>query len=283
MRYVGLLGLFFIVSLFAQSSVWKVTDGANTMYLGGTVHFLKSSDYPLPEEYHKAYEHSDVLVFETDIAATKRPAFGEAIRKHMLLKGGKRLRDLLSQESYSALESYVNSRGEKMAQYDPLQPWMVALSLTIEQLQALGVDTEGVDSYFDERAARDGKERRGLVGVEEHLQIIVNLGKGEEDAMILNTIAEMEAMPEMMGWLIEEWRSGKTERMRREMLEPMEKEFPGVYASVFVERNNKWMQSLLEMMRDDKIEFVLVGTMHMVGKDGLLEQFRRLGYIVEAY
>jgi len=64
---VSLLGIMPTIS--ADSSVWKITSGENTVYLGGTVHLLRPSDYPLPEEYEQAYQESAVLVFETDISS----------------------------------------------------------------------------------------------------------------------------------------------------------------------------------------------------------------------
>ena len=50
MRRVASLALATLLSFPALSaSVWKVSDGENTMYLGGTLHILSPQDYPLPE------------------------------------------------------------------------------------------------------------------------------------------------------------------------------------------------------------------------------------------
>jgi uncharacterized protein YbaP (TraB family) len=47
-------------SLTTQAaSVWKVTNGENVTYFGGTVHILKEENFPLPAEYDKAYAASD--------------------------------------------------------------------------------------------------------------------------------------------------------------------------------------------------------------------------------
>jgi uncharacterized protein YbaP (TraB family) len=38
----------------AVSCVWKVTTGdGHTLYLGGSFHALRPSDYPLPREYNR--------------------------------------------------------------------------------------------------------------------------------------------------------------------------------------------------------------------------------------
>ncbi len=49
-----------------QSSVWKISKGAQTLYIGGTCHILRLDDYPLPAEFDLAYAAADKLVLEVD-------------------------------------------------------------------------------------------------------------------------------------------------------------------------------------------------------------------------
>jgi len=45
------------------ASVWKVTgSNGGTIYLGGSVHGLLSTDYPLPPAYNHAFDLSSALV-----------------------------------------------------------------------------------------------------------------------------------------------------------------------------------------------------------------------------
>src|SRR5260370_16547109 len=49
------------------ASVWKVTGSTGgILYLGGSVHALKSTDYPLPPAYNRAFDASTRLAFEAD-------------------------------------------------------------------------------------------------------------------------------------------------------------------------------------------------------------------------
>ncbi|PYL04465.1 MAG: TraB/GumN family protein, partial [Verrucomicrobia bacterium] len=49
------------------SSVWRVTENnGNVIYLGGSVHGLSSTDYPLPSAYNRAFDASSRLVFEDE-------------------------------------------------------------------------------------------------------------------------------------------------------------------------------------------------------------------------
>src|SRR5439155_25898649 len=59
--------LLSVASPARAASVWKVTSGAgNVLYLGGSIHALKSTDYPLPSAYNRAFDPSDRLVCEVD-------------------------------------------------------------------------------------------------------------------------------------------------------------------------------------------------------------------------
>ena len=75
LRYLIPLFLLPLCSLFAKSSVWKVSKGGESLYIGGTCHLLRSSDYPLPPEFELAYDQSDTLAFEMNPAVINDPDF----------------------------------------------------------------------------------------------------------------------------------------------------------------------------------------------------------------
>ena len=44
------------------------------IYLGGSVHGLQSTDYPLPSAYNRAFDGSSALVIEDDVNVSKKTA-----------------------------------------------------------------------------------------------------------------------------------------------------------------------------------------------------------------
>ena len=112
MRRIASLALASLLALPAYSaSVWKVSDGENTMYLGGTLHILSPQDYPLPEEYKTAYSQSDALVFETDIAALSTPEFAQKSLQMLTYAEGGSLKDDVSDDTLKQLETHLAARG----------------------------------------------------------------------------------------------------------------------------------------------------------------------------
>ena len=62
----------------------------------------------------------------------------------------------------------------------------------------------------------------------------------------------------------------------------MAKEFPVSYRLVNVDRNNAWMSTLEQRLKagsDDTL--AVVGTLHLLGDDGVVEKLRAKGYKVE--
>lgn len=90
---IGLLSILFSVSSFAETSLWKITKNNHHLYLGGTVHILAESDYPLPSPYEKAYQLSHRIVFETDLQKLQSPEFQQAMLASLSYQNGKTLKD----------------------------------------------------------------------------------------------------------------------------------------------------------------------------------------------
>lgn len=45
-------------------------------------------------------------------------------------------------------------------------------------------------------------------------------------------------------------------------------------------RNEEWMTNILSMIKID-FSLIAVGTLHLIGKNGLICKLRKLGYVVE--
>lgn len=83
--------------------------------------------------------------------------------------------------------------------------------------------------------------------------------------------------------MIASWKAGDLDTLDNAFSERMRKETPAVYQSLVVERNQKWLPQIAEMLKTPEIEMVLVGSLHLSGKDGLLVQLKKAGYKVKPY
>ena len=283
MRYLILLCLMIPFHTFAETSLWKVSKGDSELFIGGTIHVLSASDYPLPIEFEQAYKQSHTIVFETDLAAMALPETQQELLQRVMYKEGRTLKDDLSAETYKALVDYAASVGLMIESLNQFKPPMVMITLLMNELHRLGMADTGVDNFFNQKAIADGKSIGELESVQVQLDVIENMGKGHEDEMILSTIAEMKELPLIMDEMKQAWRKGDMKTLEKIGVSEMKTDFPDLYRLLLVERNNAWIPKIEVMLATPEIELVLVGALHLVADEGVITRLRSLGYEVELF
>ena len=283
MRNLILLCLLIPFHTFAETSLWRVSKGDSELFIGGTIHVLSATDYPLPVEFEQAYKQSHTLVFETDLAAMAQPEVQQQLLQRVMYEKGKTLKDDLSPQTYKTLVDYAASVGLMIELLNQFKPPMVMITLVMAELHRLGMAETGVDNYFNQKALADGKTLGELETVQEQLTMIEYMGKGHEDELILNTIEEMKELPLIMGEMKDAWRSGDMERLEKLGISPMKTDFPDLYRLLLVDRNNAWIPKIEALLATPEIEFVLVGALHLAANEGVISKLRALGYTVELY
>ena len=283
MRYLILLCLLTPLCTFAETSLWRVSKGESELFIGGTIHLLGASDYPLPKEFESAYKKADMVVFETNLQALALPATQKELAKRVTYKGKKTLKDDLKPETYKVLADYLASSGLHIDAFNRYKAPMVMITLLMVELQRLGLAEIGVDQYFNQKALADGKTLGELETSKVQLSVIENMGKGHEDEMILSTIAEMKKLASIMSKMKAAWRQGDIKTLEKIGIAPMKTEYPELYQLLLVERNNAWVPKIKALLNTAEVELVLVGALHLVGSEGVFSQLRELGYSVELF
>ncbi|MDH5369973.1 MAG: TraB/GumN family protein [Gammaproteobacteria bacterium] len=282
--YKYLLVLFLFPSLcFSQTSLWHISKNGNYLYLGGTIHMLKKEDYPLPIEFSQAFKKSDTLVFETDIEKAKAPEFAQKMANMMSLPAGQSLKTALNKNTFDKLKTHLAERGIPIESLLSFKPSMVVLVISVIELKKMGMVDIGVDEYFHRQAKKAGKSIAYFESVDEQLSFLSAMGAGNENDMILNTLKDLSRMKTMMTAMKSAWLKGDENKLAEVSLTEMIRDYPDLYQTLLVKRNNNWMPHVEKMMRDKKVELVLVGALHLVGKDGLLQQLRDKGYRVTPF
>lgn len=266
------------VKRIGSTSVWKVSKNGNSIYLGGTVHLLRTEDYPLPMAYEKAYSASDVLTFETDTKALSNPEMAQEVMKKGMYQDERTLETVLSKEVYDLLKTEVEKQNLPMAMLNKMRPGLVIATLSALQMKKNGMGEEGVDLHFTKRGEEDKKGIEQLESISSQLDRITEMGEGNEDEFVKYSLKDMEGMKEKMDDLISEWRNGKP---MSDEIDLMKKDYPAMYKSLLVDRNNNWMPKILSYLENGTKAFVLVGSLHLHGEDGLLNLLKKQGYQIE--
>ena len=273
-----ILNLSVSFSVSAETSLWKVQFHTHTTYIGGTCHVLRQSDYPLPEEFERAYADSDVIVFETEIDKLNSPEIQKIITANGIYKDDLSLDKVLSNKTYDLLRRYCEALGIPVSALNRLKPPMVVLTLLALELQRLGVNQTGVDIYFHNKATNEGKKVKWLESVNEQMEFVLSMGQGNENDFIEHSIKDLKKTKKITDELIVAWKQGNDEKLHKLFVTQMKNDYPDLYNTLLVERNRQWLPKIERYVQDSPKEFVLIGVGHLVGEEGIIQCLKRQGY-----
>lgn len=264
--------------------LWKVSDADNSVYLLGSFHLLKADDYPLPAEVERAFDDAESLLFEIDPREMNSPGTMAAARKYMAYAPGKSLSTVLPKPTLEKLGKMMATGGGSAQAMEQSEPWAVSLGMILAVTQAMGFKAElGLDRNLMDRAAKAGKPTAGLETVDAQLKAMDSVPYDEQaeelDEFLDGPMKAAKQMTDMHAW----WRAGDVAKLDSEMRVDMATKTPISYKLLDVDRNNIWVplieQRLTGSKHDDTL--IVVGSLHLLGKDGLVEKLRAKGYKVE--
>ncbi|MFZ2948808.1 MAG: TraB/GumN family protein [Desulfuromonadaceae bacterium] len=265
----------------AESSVWKVQKGKSIIYLGGTCHLLRDSDFPLPPEFDKAYKASEVVVFETDIDKLQDPVLQQMLLSKAVYTDGSTIDNHLTARTYEELRAYCEANGIPLDALRQFKPSMLMVTLTVMELMKLGVTQQGVDKFIYERANKDKKIVGGLETADEQLNYIISMADGVEDEFVAYSIRDMKALKQNYDTLVNAWRMGDVEKLDALMVAEIKTRLPKLYKKLITDRNGNWLPLIEAYQKTPRTEFILVGVAHLVGPEGIIETLKKKGYKVD--
>lgn len=268
-------------SAMAQSSVWKVSKGDDYLYIGGTVHLLPPSAFPLPPEFEQAYNATDTLVLEAKMPAPDDTAAQTALIQAMTYSDGRSLSKVLSPEVYQQVSDFFAPYGVQLQQLDGYKPGFIMLQMLALEMMKAQMAGEGVDVYFDKKAQADGKAQAYLETVESQIELLANMGEGYEDAFIRMNLEQFGDFKAYFGAMIDAWRAGDMAKLDELAVKPARELDPVLYQALFVQRNNAWLPQIKQLFGNNSKELVLVGGGHLAGEHSVLALLQQAGYKVE--
>lgn len=285
---VGILIVLYLClpsKALAATSLFVVTRSdqpGQSLLLGGSIHLLRQTDFPLPEEYTAALRQANQLVLESDVSLEQQTQLGARMLSQSQLEAGKTLADLLSPAVWQRLSAYCQKTQLPLEQLQQSKPFFLSMMLTVAHLQRLGF-VPGVDYYLDEQARKLGKPVGQLESAEEILAMMKAVDSLKPDDIIKSTLDDMDRIEPMLAGVLKAWREGDLGVIQKEMVAPMQEQMPLLYKLVLVERNQRWLPQIERLFKSPGVELVVVGSAHLTGPDGLISQLIARGYRVSAW
>jgi hypothetical protein len=266
----------------ADPAAWRVAGrGGGEVALLGSMHVLRDSDYPLPRSVDELVERADLVVMEIDLDDVDAAAQQRLILDKAMLPPDTVLEDVVDDEVYRLLEQHMAEIGIGLEPLERFEPWFLAITMLDIGMRRIGfVPERGVEQYVLGRAQAAGKETIGLETLEFQIGLFDGLPRDQQQAMLEQTLAELDEGVAVLGEMVAAWRDGELESLGAELLDEFA-EFPGLYETLVTNRNNAWVPALERMLADGRRHLVVVGALHLVGPDNVVELLRERGHEVE--
>ena len=278
---IALLPLLAPLSAAADAAtpvtLWQVDGKTNQLYLLGSVHLLRESDYPLPDVIDKAYEDAEQLIMELDMDDLDPLRTQAAVTRLGLLDGGRTLVDVLGQADYDRAKSLADELNIPLDMLAKSDPWLAAVTIEQMLLSRLGFNPiYGVEMVLAGRAREDGKGVDGLETVEEQLGFLDGLSADAQRDLLLQTLEQGREAEALIEGMIDAWKTGDTEYLEANILDEFE-DYPELYSAIVSERNERWLDTLTGLLDDERDYLIVVGALHLIGDDGLPTLLERRG------
>jgi uncharacterized protein YbaP (TraB family) len=260
--------------------LWMVHGKHNKVYLLGSIHLLPASE-ALPAVTEEAYRDAEKIVMEIDLDDLDPGAAQKLTMELGVFPPGQTLAAQLGPEAAAKVDADAKRLGVSMAMLDQFRPWLAAITLTQLHLFKLGLDPQaGVEQRFLAKATADHKEILGLETLEQQFKLLADLPPKLQADFLLQSIKDADDAEHEVDEMISAWRSGDVVALEKFVTRGM-KEFPELYAPLTVDRNKRWIKRLEEILNDKDDYLVIVGALHLVGKDGVLDLLSKKGYKIE--
>lgn len=262
--------------------LWKISDKDNSIYLLGSFHLLKADDYPLSDDVDKVFNAAEKVVFEVPPAELTDPSLALKLQQLAGYNDGRSLSQVLPADVRERMGQVLGA--DRLAQMEAIEPWYINLGLLIGVSQQLGYrPDQGLDLHLARLAAEANKPVSGLETADQQLAVLDASPMDEQIAGLRDFFNKPGEVPKLLEETHAAWRNGDVAKLNALVIDEVRKETPVTYRIVDVERNDAWVPKLQQMLDGSNKGDVLVvvGAMHLLGADGVVEKLRAKGYQVE--
>jgi uncharacterized protein len=155
------------------------------------------------------------------------------------------------------------------------------LQLIVEEMIRLGYSPElGIDKHFLDRARSEHKPVVELETAAEQMALLSQDDETFQDKLLLYTLKSMSELEPLLKEMFLSWKKGDSAALERIISSPLDDDpsLQAIYDALIIKRNHKMSEKIEGFLHKDQDCFVVVGSGHVVGKDGIVSLLRQKGY-----
>jgi uncharacterized protein len=238
-------------------ALWVVNDNDTIIYLFGTFHALDAERAWFAQAVRTAFFASDKLVLETLVP--KPPGLAPVAP------------GITSGPIGSASPAGTASNP------DPSPTFKASTKLVMDASRTRGLSSEnGADAVLRDTADMYGKPVSALETLQAQMDMFNSLPRSNQPIPSAQDPEAMKALGQLMLSLQLAWSQGDIDTFGT-MLTNMRSQSPQLYRTMFVERNARWSDWIVDRLKTPGTVFVAVGAGHLSGPDSIQNQLAMRG------
>ena len=300
-----------ILALYDQQNagslglLWKAEGNGNTLYLLGSIHTDRGNLYPFHKQLRDIITGVELAAFELDFNSQEGIDEFTAMQVY---SDGTTLKDHIDPELYQEVVKALTSLGTPEEQIASYKPWALAntfnaLSMTDDttsenamaldlyvsaKASNLGTPVEGIETYafqgkiFDD-LSDEYQENYLAMTLSMYLGMDAAEGLSEEEKAAYE--AALKEQDEAVGRWMEQWKTRDTEAFANDYPKDVIQSNTSdeLNSKLFEGRDPNMIAWADRYLKQDGAHtgLMTVGAGHMIGKTGVVQGLKDLGYTVE--
>ena len=291
-RFLSIVSILIVISLSvllqeavsqsAKSFLWKGQSKTNTVFVLGSIHYLKKEMYPLDEKIEKAFDQADIFVVEANIDDTGKVDTQKLVESALYLDD-ETLEKHVSTQTYGLVKKELERLAVPLELIGKQKPWFLSLTLASLEIVKLGFDPNyGIDRYFLSKA--EGKKKiLEMESFDYQINLFCQLTEKEQELLLLYTLKDIKVLEQELDKLVQAWTSGDDKGLESIVTKSVteDKRLAPIYEKLIYERNRNMASKIEDYLKTKETYLVIVGAGHLVGNQGIIEILRGKGFFVE--
>ena len=272
-------------------ALWRAEDtSGNYIYLMGSMHMGDDAINYLPDYVNNAFNECPYLAVEADIdSILQDTAKLQQLAVKLVYADGTTIKDHLSEDTYNGIVSLLQEKGMYQAQYEYCKPflWQSILTSALPIQTTLDIQ-HGVDMIFLQRAKNDNKQIIEIEDIDFQIDMFNSFSDGLYDLILSQFLKPnySQLASEYLSALYTMWKKGVIDEsmiLSGTFLDTTNDNYEYMqeyYNKLIKERNIDMTKTIKSYLSSGQKVFVLVGSFHYCGEDGIISMLQKDGYTV---
>ncbi len=264
----------------AGPPLWVVKDADSTVYLFGTVHYLRPGTAWGSDKADAAFAAADQ--FWVEVADQDDPSVVAAVAQQHGVTPDRPLSSILSAEDFAAFDKAAQGIGASGAALDAYRPWLAAFMVAGTAPMQAGYRPEaGADKTLMDRARAEGKTIHGFETADRQLRLIAGMSEEAQVAYLNNYVRNGGQIVPKLDQTVAAWLKGDVAEVGRLNRLDTRDVHEDIHRAALVVRNADWTDQIETMMQGSGSAFVAVGVAHLADQDSIIDLLTARGFTVE--